>query len=111
MIFAREKKPITISESYQSQSRSHTRRMDVSLFVAKEFMGPSDRGQELSGVPISNVVPVVFFRPRLWTEGKWVCGGFLLNPRPSPLGAQSSTACDKSISYPPPCVARIPAPF
>jgi hypothetical protein len=46
MIFAREKKPITISESYQSQSRSHTRRMDVSLFVAKEFMGPSDRGQE-----------------------------------------------------------------
>ncbi|GAB5034720.1 xanthine phosphoribosyltransferase [Nannochloropsis oceanica] len=43
MIFAREKKPITITEAYQAGSKSHTRHCDVSLFVAKEFLTSKDK--------------------------------------------------------------------
>lgn len=44
MIFAREKKPITMDKGvYEAKSKSHTRGSDVSLFVAAEFITNEDR--------------------------------------------------------------------
>lgn len=44
MIFAREKRPITMAGgAYEARSKSHTKGNDVSLFVATEFIAKDDR--------------------------------------------------------------------